>query len=179
MYVANKCMLQLCRFYADPCPAKQPGIYAIRSLLLHYATSGRLYVYLDLHAHANRQGVFAYGNAHTAAAHVEALLFCKLASLNSPYFEFGGCNFSEKNMASRDRDGTSKDGTGRVALHHLTQLPLLYTVEANYNRSRHLPEVPAPSADRSGAASPVHTTRAPERFDMDTFHQVCQCFPCR
>lgn len=161
-----------CRFYADPCPQKQPGIYAIRALLQHYATSGRLHVYLDLHAHANRQGVFAYGNALTAASHVEALLFCKLSSMNSPYFDFGGCNFSEKNMASRDRDGTSKDGTGRVALHHLTHLPLLYTVEANYNRSRHMPEVPPPAGARAADASPVHSVRAPERFDADAFHQV-------
>lgn len=168
---ATECAVA-CRFYADPCPRKQPGIYAIRSLLLHYAASSLLHVYLDLHAHANRQGVFAYGNALSGAAHLEALLFCKLAALNSPYFDFSGCNFSERNMASRDRDGTSKDGTGRVALHRASQLPLLYTVEANYNRSRHMPEVPAAAGARAADASPVHAVRAPERFDAGTFHQV-------
>eukprot|EP00892_Ulva_mutabilis_P012375 jgi/Ulvmu1/950/UM102_0033.1 len=160
------------RFYANPCPQKQPGIYAIRSVLQHYAASGHLHVYLDLHAHANRQGVFAYGNALSAASHIEALLFAKLTSLNSPYFDFAGCNYSERNMSSRERDGTSKGGTGRVALHRLTGLPLLYTVEANYNRCSHMPDVPAATGDRDADASPVQCIRAPERFDVNSFHQV-------
>lgn len=169
----------MCRFYGDPCPKKQPGIYAIRSLLQHYATSGHLHVYLDLHAHANRQGVFAFGNAVSGASHIEALLFSKLASLNSPYFDFSECNYSERNMTSKDRDGTSKDGTGRVALHRLTGLPLLFTVEANYNRCRHMPDVPMATGGRAADASPVHSIRAPERFDTNSFHQARASAPSR
>ena len=46
------------------------------------------------------------------------MLFPKLISINTPHFDFGGCNFSEKNMYSKDkRDGMSKEGSGRVAMH--------------------------------------------------------------
>lgn len=46
------------------------------------------------------------------------MLFPKLISLNSPHFDFTGCNFSEKNMYARDRrDGQSKEGSGRVAIY--------------------------------------------------------------
>lgn len=55
-------------------------------------------------------------------------------SLNSPYFEYESCNFTEKNMYSRDRgDGLSKEGAGRVALYKATKLNLCYTLECNYN----------------------------------------------
>lgn len=49
---------------------------------------------------------------------VENMLFPKLISLNSPHFDFTGCNFSEKNMYAKDkRDGQSKEGSGRVAIY--------------------------------------------------------------
>lgn len=49
---------------------------------------------------------------------VENMLFPKLISLNSPHFDFTGCNFSEKNMYAKDkRDGQSKEGSGRVAVY--------------------------------------------------------------
>jgi hypothetical protein len=145
------------RFYASPCPHSQPGIFAIRSVL---------------HAHANRRGVFAYGNALSACSHVDALLFSKLASLNSPHFDFAACNFSERNMSSRERDGTSKDGTGRVAMHRMTGLPHLYTIEANFFGAQHVPDVAAAWGDRARDASPVHRVRATTCFDESAFHQV-------
>lgn len=46
------------------------------------------------------------------------MLYPKLISLNCAHFDFLGCNFSEKNMYARDkRDGQSKEGSGRVAIH--------------------------------------------------------------
>ena len=41
----------------------QPSIWAIKELLLQAAHMGSLEFFLDLHAHANRRGVFIYGNA--------------------------------------------------------------------------------------------------------------------
>ena len=61
-------------------------------------------------------------------------LFPRLVSLNSPYFEYEGCNFTEKNMYSKDKgDGLSKEGAGRVAIFKQTKLNLCYTLECNYN----------------------------------------------
>ena len=49
---------------------------------------------------------------------VENMLYPKLIALNTAHFDFTGCNFSEKNMYTKDkRDGMSKEGSGRVAMH--------------------------------------------------------------
>lgn len=49
---------------------------------------------------------------------VASNLLTKLMSLNTPYFEYEQCNFTERNMYSKDKsDGLSKEGSGRVALY--------------------------------------------------------------
>ena len=54
--------------------------------------------------------------------------------MNTPYFEYDLCNFTEKNMYSKDKsDGLSKEGSGRVALFKQTKINLCYTLECNYN----------------------------------------------
>lgn len=79
-------------------------------------------LYVDLHAHATKRGVFMYGNYFgDVAAAAENMLFPKLLSLNSPHLDFDHCVFSEKNMYTTDkRDGMSKEGSGRVAIHKAT-----------------------------------------------------------
>ena len=54
-----------------------------------------LFLYLDLHAHASKKGVFMYGNhlSNTMEA-VETMLLPKLMSMNSQHFDFNACNFS-------------------------------------------------------------------------------------
>ena len=76
-------------------------------------------LYVDLHAHATKRGVFMYGNYFTdIQVAAENMLFPKLMSLNSPHLDFEHCVFSEKNMSTADkRDGMSKEGSGRVAIH--------------------------------------------------------------
>lgn len=79
-------------------------------------------LYVDLHAHATKRGVFMYGNYFSdVAMAAENMLFPKLLSLNSPHLDFDHCVFSEKNMYTTDRrDGMSKEGSGRVAVHKAT-----------------------------------------------------------
>lgn len=58
-----------------------------------------LFLYIDLHGHASKKGVFMYGNhmAHPMQA-VECMLLPRLMSMNSHHFHFDACNFSERNM---------------------------------------------------------------------------------
>lgn len=75
--------------------------------------------YVDLHGHASKRGCFIYGNYfENEDVQVENLLYPKLVSMNTAHFDFTACNFTEKNMYLKDkRDGLSKAGSGRVAMH--------------------------------------------------------------
>lgn len=78
--------------------------------------------YVDLHGHASKRGCFVYANyLENEEDYVSSVLFPKLISLNSANFDFSACNFTEKNMYSKDkRDGSSKEGSGRVAIYKAT-----------------------------------------------------------
>ena len=76
-------------------------------------------IFVDLHGHASKRGCFIYGNYFENDSDlIKCMLLPKLISLNSSYFDFSACNFSEKNMHHRDkRDGQSKEGSARVAMY--------------------------------------------------------------
>ena len=76
-------------------------------------------IFIDLHGHASKRGCFIYGNYFENDSDlIKCMLLPKLISLNSCYFDFFACNFSEKNMHHRDkRDGQSKEGSARVAMY--------------------------------------------------------------
>ena len=78
--------------------------------------------YVDLHGHASKRGCFVYANyLDNEENYVNSILFPKLISMNSANFDFAACNFTEKNMYSKDkRDGMSKEGSGRVAIYKAT-----------------------------------------------------------
>ncbi|NXG56524.1 CBPC5 protein, partial [Hemiprocne comata] len=119
--------------------------------------SGLAY-YVDLHGHASKRGCFMYGNSFSDENdQVENMLFPKLISLNSPHFDFTGCNFSEKNMYARDRrDGQSKEGSGRVAIYKALGIIHSYTLECNYNTGRAVNSIPVACHDHGRASPPPH-----------------------
>ena len=49
------------------------------------------------------------------------MLYAKLVAANCRWFDFGGCVFSERNMYRNDRNGNSKEGSGRVAVYKRPQ----------------------------------------------------------
>ncbi|XP_063078937.1 cytosolic carboxypeptidase-like protein 5 isoform X2 [Engraulis encrasicolus] len=129
--------------------------------------------YVDLHGHASKRGCFMYGNSLADENdQVENLLYPKLIAVNSAHFDFLGCNFSEKNMYARDkRDGQSKEGSGRVAIHKAIGLVHCYTLECNYNTGRSVNTVP-PACHDNGRATPPPPPTFPPKYTPDIFEQV-------
>ena len=50
------------RFYLEPQIDREPTIFASKALCHFYSDQGKLKLYLDLHAHANKKGMFCFGN---------------------------------------------------------------------------------------------------------------------
>ena len=86
------------RVYGSPQAHREPAVYAIRALLRQLDSDKRLFFYLDLHAHATRQGCFLFGNSLELSKQVENVLFARLMQANSPHFDFSNSIFTEKNM---------------------------------------------------------------------------------
>eukprot|EP00055_Hartaetosiga_balthica_P018248 m.131213 g.131213 ORF g.131213 m.131213 type:complete len:884 (+) comp9476_c1_seq6:34-2685(+) len=129
--------LNLNRFYNNPSFDLHPSIYASKCLTLYYSHIGRLQYYIDTHGHATKRGCFFYGNCLESSRHIDSVLYAKLVALNTPHLDFMACNFSEKNMFSKDkRDGLSKEGSGRVGTFFGSDITYCYTLECNYNTGR-------------------------------------------
>ncbi|XP_077442875.1 cytosolic carboxypeptidase-like protein 5 isoform X2 [Stigmatopora argus] len=137
------------------------------------AKEGGVAYYVDLHGHASKRGCFMYGNnLPNESQHVENILYPRLIAINSPHFDFMGCNFSEKNMYARDkRDGQSKEGSGRVAIHKAIGILHSYTLECNYNTGKALNAIPAACHDNGRATPPVIPT-FPLKYTPEIFEQV-------
>ncbi|KAB5542077.1 hypothetical protein PHYPO_G00087300 [Pangasianodon hypophthalmus] len=129
--------------------------------------------YIDLHGHASKRGCFMYGNnLPDENQQVENLMYPKLISLNCAHFDFLGCNFSEKNMYARDkRDGQSKEGSGRVAIHKAIGLVHSYTLECNYNTGRSVNTIP-PACHDNGRATPPPPPAFPPKYTPEVYEQV-------
>ncbi|XP_033113661.1 cytosolic carboxypeptidase-like protein 5 isoform X2 [Anneissia japonica] len=129
--------------------------------------------YVDLHGHASKRGCFIYGNHfEEEEKQVENLLFPKLISMNSAHFDFDGCNFSEKNMYTKDkRDGMTKEGSGRVAMFKATGIIHSYTLECNYNCGRFMNSI-APATMDNGRATPPPVAGFPPKFTISHYEEV-------
>lgn len=136
---------------------------------------------------------------HDHAPQVENLLYPRLIAINSAHFDFLGCNFSEKNMYARDkRDGQSKEGSGRVAIHKAIGLlhrslgfftgisyslfvsvrsncccwvPTSYTLECNYNTGKSMNTIP-PACHDNGRATPPPPPSFPPKYTPEVFEEV-------
>lgn len=133
--------------------------------------------YIDLHGHAAKRGCFIYGNSiDNELYQVENVLFAKLISISSQHFDFDGCNFSVKNMYMRDkREGLSKEGSGRVAMHKILGIIHSYTLECCYASGRVMNTVvPAinTAISRSGVISPPLHSDIPPKFMPEHYADV-------
>ena len=67
-------------------------------------------------------------------------------SLNCINFEYDCCNFSKKQMTSKDRlEEKTKEGCGRVNLYKICGIVHSYTLECGFHCSNYLNELSHPS----------------------------------
>lgn len=97
-----------------------PAEYPAQKALMELADD--LFLYLDLHAHASKQGIFAYGNCLEGDDNLEARLYPLIVSEVSKYFDYAACDFSKRNP-----------GSARCAVHHKCGVARSYTIESNYH----------------------------------------------
>jgi len=128
------------RFYNDPDRRDQPTIWAAKRAVAQYATQYKnLEAYIDFHAHASKKGVFMFGNAlPDNDRQADNITFAKLVAMNCLNFDMNECNFSEKIMSIKDKNGMSRDGSSRVALQKATGLTYCYTLECNYHNGKRI-----------------------------------------
>ncbi|CDQ89195.1 unnamed protein product [Oncorhynchus mykiss] len=75
-------------------------------------------------------------------------------------------------MYARDkRDGQSKEGSGRVAMHKAIGLLHSYTLECNYNTGRTVNTIP-PACHDNGRATPPPPPAFPPKYTPEIFEQV-------
>lgn len=107
--------------------------------MYYHKNMKQLFIYIDFHAHASKKGCFMFGNKiNNTENQVTNILLPKLVSMNSLNFDINECNFSEKIMSVKDKNGMSREGSGRVAIHKDTNLPHCYTLECNYHNGRRI-----------------------------------------
>jgi hypothetical protein len=74
-------------------------------------------MYIDFHAHASKKAGFMFGNFLTDVnKQADNITFAKLVAMNCLNFDMTECNFSDKIMNIKDRNGLSREGSSRVAL---------------------------------------------------------------
>ncbi|XP_055528615.1 uncharacterized protein LOC129720831 isoform X1 [Wyeomyia smithii] len=134
-----------------------------------YEEKSNMFLYIDLHGHASKKGVFMYGNHLPSTIEaVECMLLPRLMSINSQHFHYDACNFSERNMYYKGkRDGLSKEGSGRVAIYKCTGLIKSYTLECNYNTGKSVNILPLKGKETPSTKvqSPVPPKYTPAVFE--------------
>jgi cytosolic carboxypeptidase protein 5 len=117
------------RFYHLPDLELQPSCYAIKSLL--ELTRRQLFAFFDLHGHANKKSCFIFGNnIPVPRLQADSVLLAKHLSTICEHLEFKSCNFSKKQMSTKDKnEDLSKEGCARVVVHRWSNSPYCYTLE--------------------------------------------------
>jgi len=131
-----------------------------------------LFLYVDIHGHASKRGIFMYGNHfENIETKITTLLFPKLMAINSANFDFPACNFTQRNMILKDRHtGAGREGSGRVSVYKATGLTYCYTLECNFNTGRHTNAVPM-AAREGGRVSPPPSYDLPPKYNTSIYEE--------
>lgn len=141
--------VNLNRCYSDPNESLHPTIFAAKAYFQYH--SQNIKYYFDFHAHASKRSCFLFGNALELEKQIDNQLLAKLIEINTSYFEYSECDFSEKSMSSKDpKDHNTKEGSGRVALYKLSNIVHCYTIECAYFILRPLHPIAPPIIYKTG-----------------------------
>ena len=134
--------------------------------------NSNLFLYVDIHGHASKRGIFMYGNHFSDMDNkIASMLLPKLMSINSANFDFPACNFTERNMYLKDRHtGAGREGSGRVSAYKATGLVQSYTLECNFNTGRVVNCMPMASRDSGRATPPPPGTLNPENPSIPKYN---------
>lgn len=91
------------RFYHLPDMETQPSCFAIKSLVENMRR--QVFAFFDFHGHANKKSCFLFGNSiNSTRLQSESVLYAKYLSTVCDFIEFKACNFSKKQMSSKDKN---------------------------------------------------------------------------
>ena len=120
--------VNLNRVYDNPHRVLHSSVWAARHLIESVHKSATIIGYLDLHAHARKRSIFAYGNYQPGEDGELQNTLCFLVGLRTEHWDYHSCDFSDAEFLKRD-----KIGTGRVSIGERLGIPITWTIEANYS----------------------------------------------
>ena len=108
--------------------------------------------------------------------------------MNSINFDIQECNFSEKIMSIKDKNGMSREGSGRVAFYKETGLTHCYTLECNYHNGKRINFLSPKMIRSNGNIEPevnvtdpnskLYTNNSSPPFTIEIFEDVGKAVCC-
>ena len=94
--------------------------------------------------------------------------------MNCLTFDMNECNFSDKLMAAKDKNGESREGSSRVGIAKATGVTHCYTLEYNYHTGKRINKL-APRFCRNNGAI-LEETEITDPTSKIYANQVCPAF---
>lgn len=118
--------VDLNRQWRHPMKVLHQNVYEMKKLIKKLKEKSDLSMFIDLHGHSRKCGIFSYCCAGFPAGderHYQVRMYPRLLSLLSPEFAFKNCRWKQ---------GPGKRGTGRVVVAKDIGLVTSYTIEASF-----------------------------------------------
>lgn len=150
-YRCGLCGVDLNRQWRRPSEALHGTVYMLKRLVARAKRKLGLCLYIDLHGHSRKLGLFTYACGQFAENDYRRFtvrMYPKLLSLLTPEFELSNCRW---------RIGKGKRGTGRVVVAKDLGLTETYTIEASFFGAAIVKE----AADAAKEADALPTQAAP------------------
>ncbi len=176
------------RFYLNPTPQDQPTIYATKRVVEQHArVYSNLFMFVDFHAHASKKAGFMFGNyLRDAQLQADNIMFAKLIAMNCLNFDISECNFSDRIMTLKDKNGQSREGSSRVAIHLATNCTYCYTLEFNYHTGKKINTLAPKQILNNGLIEPetavtdplskIYSSGASPAFTQEIFEDCGRAF---